>query len=184
MACREAPQRPSGFARRGLTRRLTIVGGGRDAWSVWGRGTQERLWARGPCQTWSSGPSTSPLADMALASVKRLSLVGAVGTSVLVASYAVWLFSHSRAPNYELIRVHHLVVATLFATWHVADANDLRRAPASLDHGWFVLLLFPFYTAYYLISTRRWRRGGLIAAAITVLFALPWLVQLVAWYVS
>ena len=42
-------------------RLLTIVGGGRDAWSVWRRGSRERLWARGACPAWSCGPSTSPL---------------------------------------------------------------------------------------------------------------------------
>jgi hypothetical protein len=40
---------------------LTIVGGGREAWSVWGRGTREKVWARGPYPAWSAGPSTSPL---------------------------------------------------------------------------------------------------------------------------
>jgi len=40
---------------------LTIVGGGREAWSVWGRGTREKVWARGALDTWSRGPSTSPL---------------------------------------------------------------------------------------------------------------------------
>src|SRR5579863_1903254 len=40
---------------------LTIVGGGREASSVWGRGTQSILRARGPCRAWSCGPSTSPL---------------------------------------------------------------------------------------------------------------------------
>ena len=33
-------------------------------WSVWGRGARKKLWARGPCLPWSSGPSTSPLAAM------------------------------------------------------------------------------------------------------------------------
>jgi len=42
-------------------RPLTIVGGVREASSVWGRGTREKLWARGPCPTWVPGPSTSPL---------------------------------------------------------------------------------------------------------------------------
>jgi len=42
---------------------LTIVGGVRDAWSDWGRGTRERVWARGPCLAWVPGPSTSPLED-------------------------------------------------------------------------------------------------------------------------
>src|ERR1700730_11053239 len=40
---------------------LTIVGGGREAWSVWRRGSREKLCARGACPAWSCGPSTSPL---------------------------------------------------------------------------------------------------------------------------
>src|SRR5579862_3271598 len=40
---------------------LTIVGGGREAWVVCGRGTQSILRARGRWLAWSSGPSTSPL---------------------------------------------------------------------------------------------------------------------------
>ena len=121
---------------------------------------------------------------MAFASIKRLSLLGAIGASVVVAAYVLWLLTHSREPGDQLIRMHHLVIGTLLATWLVADANESRRAPASFDHGWFVLTLFPFYTAYYLISTRRWRWGSAIAAGMIVLFVLPWLVQLVAWYVS
>src|SRR5262249_41037464 len=46
-------------------RLLTIVGGVREAWVVWARGTQSTLRARGPWLAWSSGPSTSPLAAMA-----------------------------------------------------------------------------------------------------------------------
>jgi hypothetical protein len=45
----------------GRTCALTIVGGGREARSVWRRGSGERLWARGACPAWLSGPSTSPL---------------------------------------------------------------------------------------------------------------------------
>jgi len=41
--------------------RLTIVGGGRDAWAHWRGGTQSKLRARRACDTWSAGPSTSPL---------------------------------------------------------------------------------------------------------------------------
>src|SRR5579864_5529494 len=44
-----------------LGRLLTIVGGGREASSVWGRGTQSILRARGRWLAWSCGPSTSPL---------------------------------------------------------------------------------------------------------------------------
>src|SRR5947207_6691280 len=42
-------------------RRLTIVGGVRDAWSVWRRGRLGTVCARGAHPAWSSGPSTSPL---------------------------------------------------------------------------------------------------------------------------
>ena len=42
-------------------RNLTIVGGGREAWSVWRRGRLGTVCARGACLAWSSGPSTSPL---------------------------------------------------------------------------------------------------------------------------
>jgi hypothetical protein len=40
---------------------LTIVGGGREALVVGRNGTQSKLRARRACDTWSSGPSTSPL---------------------------------------------------------------------------------------------------------------------------
>jgi hypothetical protein len=40
---------------------LTIVGGGREAWVVCGRGTQSILRARGRWLAWVPGPSASPL---------------------------------------------------------------------------------------------------------------------------
>src|SRR5712671_2755306 len=40
---------------------LTIVGGGREAWSVWRLGRLGTVCARGAHPAWSSGPSTSPL---------------------------------------------------------------------------------------------------------------------------
>ena len=121
---------------------------------------------------------------MALAGTKRFSLFGAVGTSTVVAGYAAWLFSRGRVPDDGLLGAHHFVVTTLLATWLVTDAKDSRREYASFDHGWFALIMFPFYSAYYLISTRRWRRGTLILTGMIVLFFLPWLAQMLVWYVS
>jgi hypothetical protein len=62
-----------------------IVGGGREAWSAWGRGSQEKLWARGPCRAWSSGPSTSPLGIMQRSSLP-LMLSAAVAALMSVAA--------------------------------------------------------------------------------------------------
>jgi hypothetical protein len=42
-------------------RLLTIAGAGRERWSVWARGAQSTLRARGPLRTWSAGRSASPL---------------------------------------------------------------------------------------------------------------------------
>src|SRR5207248_7636737 len=47
LACRKASQGPSGFTRCGLTRRLAIVGGGRDARAVWRRGRRKTICAGG-----------------------------------------------------------------------------------------------------------------------------------------
>jgi len=49
--------------RFGPVGRLTIVGGGREAWPVWRRGRLGTVCARGADPAWSSGPSTSPLED-------------------------------------------------------------------------------------------------------------------------
>src|SRR5213080_1656245 len=51
----------SGHSVGGLPCRLTIVGGVREAWSVWRRGRLGTVCARGAHPAWSSGPSTSPL---------------------------------------------------------------------------------------------------------------------------
>src|SRR5204862_6806089 len=40
---------------------LTIVGGVREAWSIWRRGRLGTVCARGDHAAWSCGPSTSPL---------------------------------------------------------------------------------------------------------------------------
>lgn len=47
---------------------LTIVAGGRNAWVVRRGGSQSRLQARRSCDTWSAGPSTSPLKQLTVSS--------------------------------------------------------------------------------------------------------------------
>src|SRR5258708_6022499 len=63
-------------------RRLTIVGVGREAWSVWRRGRGKTVCARGACPAWSSGPSTSPLSGMSTRRFLTLTvLVGLLGAA-------------------------------------------------------------------------------------------------------
>ena len=121
---------------------------------------------------------------MILTNVKRFSMVGALATAVVFAAYDGWLLAHARAPDESLFRLYHLVIVMLLATWVVADAKESRRAESSFDQGWFVLVLFPLYVPYYLISTRRWRRGLLVLLGVLLLFLLPSLAELCALAVS
>ena len=73
----------------------TIVEGGREAWSVWGRGSRERLWARGPCPAWVPGPSTSPLDSVHWAPAFLLTVLAALG----------WGSVHSQTHDAILIRM-------------------------------------------------------------------------------
>jgi hypothetical protein len=118
---------------------------------------------------------------MTFATVKHFSMVCAIGTSTVVSAYAGWLYSQSRAPDDHLLSVQQFVVVTLLAIWLVADAKESRRVQPSFDYGWYVLILFPLYTAYYLVSTRRWRRGVLILVGMILLCFLPWLAEWVGW---
>jgi hypothetical protein len=115
--------------------------------------------------------------------VKRFSIIGALSVCVMFTTYSGWLFSLSRAPDELLSTLYQFVLTSLLATWLVADAQEFRRARPSFDEGWFIIAVFPFYVPYYLISTRRWRRGALIIIGIVLLFMLPWLGQL-AWLVE
>lgn len=58
--------------------RLTIVGGGREAWPARRRGSGETLWARGASPARSSGPSTSPLGRKRRSPVRNR-IFGAIG---------------------------------------------------------------------------------------------------------
>ena len=133
---------------------------------------------------WSCGSSASPLADMGRGGVKGFSIAGSIAISAVSAFYAGWLFYQSRTPDDALFEVHSFLLTALLVTWVVADTQDSRRdrCPA-FDFGAFIFALFPLYIAYYLISTRRWRRGMLMLAGIVLLFWLPWLGEWTAWVV-
>src|SRR5213080_3448326 len=68
----------SGHSVGGLPCRLTIVGGVREAWSVWRRGRVGTVCARGACPAWSSGPSTSPLGAMTAMTTRIHATIGAM----------------------------------------------------------------------------------------------------------
>src|SRR5438874_2298147 len=65
---------------------------------------------------------------MSLVRIKRLSVIGALGTSAVFAVYDGCLFWKSRAPDEHLFSLHHLIVILLLATWIVADTTELRRS--------------------------------------------------------
>jgi hypothetical protein len=110
---------------------------------------------------------------MPFSELKRLCVVSAVGVSAMLAAYDAWLFFLSRRPDAGLFSLHRIILTLLVATWVVADTRQSKRAQGSFDHGWFILIAFPIYVAYYLISTRRWRRGLLMLGGVTLLFVLP-----------
>src|SRR6266513_4822213 len=65
---------------------LTIVGGVREAWSIWRRGRLGTVCARGAHAAWSCGPSTSPLGG---SSQWQSSLLRTRTVSAFVPSYPV-----------------------------------------------------------------------------------------------
>lgn len=113
---------------------------------------------RGP----RAGNVEQKAADMLFIGVKRFCVVAALSVSAIFAAYDAWLFLLSRTPDAELFNLHNFVLTTLVATWVVADIRAANRARPSFDHGWFIFVAFLFYVPYYLIFTRRWRRGFLI----------------------
>ena len=108
--------------------------------------------------------------------VKRSSLLGAIGSSVVFAVYNGWLSSLHMAPSAHLYTVHRLVLIGLFATWLVADAQEGQRARPTFDHGGLALFFFALYAPIYLIGTRR-GRGLLIFLGMVLLLLLPGLVE-------
>jgi hypothetical protein len=119
---------------------------------------------------------------MAFSGIKRLSLLAAIGACAMVATYDGWLTFRHLAPNEHFFRVFRFVVAALFATWVVTDAQERHRDRPTFDHGGFALFLFAVYAPYYLFSTRR-ARGLLIFGGMVLLLELPWLAELIASYV-
>jgi hypothetical protein len=115
--------------------------------------------------------------------MKRFSLVGALGTSVVFALYAGYLFSTARAPDGHLFSLYQFILAMLLSTWIVVDTIELQRPRPSFDYGWFIFATFPVYVPYYLVSTRRWR-GVALSIAVIVLFLLPWLAELSVWSIT
>jgi hypothetical protein len=120
---------------------------------------------------------------MGIASVKHFSLGGAIATAAAFAVCDVWLRSRMHAPDEAAFRMFHFAMAVLLATWVVADTREGRRPAPSFDYGWFILLTFPVYSAYYLITTRRWLWGLLMIAGALLLFMLPSLAEEGASYV-
>src|SRR5215469_5715028 len=118
---------------------------------------------------------------MALDSIKRLSILGAVGVSVVFAAYDGWLSSRHLAPGGGVFFYHRLVVMALLATWIVVDAQERQRA--KFDQGFNAFIFFFVYAPYYLVSTRR-GRGILIFGGMILLFLLPELAGLFATPVS
>ena len=147
------------------------------------RGRWKTVCARGAWLAWVPGPSTSPLADMAFDGIKRLSVLGAVGASVVFTTYDGWLTSRHLAPDEHLFSAYRFVLAALLATWLVTDAQERHRDRPTFDQGGFALFLFVLYAPYYLFSTRR-ARGVLIFGGMVFLFVLPQIAELVASYVS
>jgi hypothetical protein len=118
---------------------------------------------------------------VAVDGIKRLSILGAVGVSVVFAAYNGWLSSQHLAPGGGVFFYHRLVVMALLATWIVVDAKERQRA--KFDHGFNAFIFFFVYAPYYLISTRR-GRGVLIFGGMVILFLLPQLAELFATPVS
>src|SRR5687767_7225311 len=120
---------------------------------------------------------------MAHRATRRTSMIAACGISAVFTMYAAVLFSFGREPDAELFDLYQALVSLLLVVWFVADTAVYGRFTPSFDYGWFVMIVFPVFAAYYLIATRRWR-GLAIAAGMLGLFYLPWLGQWAAHYVS
>jgi hypothetical protein len=115
---------------------------------------------------------------------KLLSLIGAFGTAAAVSVYVAWSLSRGYMPNDHLFTLHQAVISFLLATWLVADTKESHCTPPSFDFGWFIVLAFPVYSGYYLISTRRWLKGILMLVGMILLVFLPRLAALIPWHVS
>jgi hypothetical protein len=104
--------------------------------------------------------------------IQRVGVLGALGTSAVVAAYDGWLCSRGLTLGGGVYYLHKFIVLGMLATWVVADTRTARHNFPSLDHGWFVMCV-PFYLTYYLVSTRRWWWGLLILIGMMVLWELP-----------
>jgi hypothetical protein len=115
--------------------------------------------------------------------IRSFSAIGACTVSLLSAIYAGVLFSRGEFLSGDLATLHQLLLSLMLATWFVADSHVQKRFSPSFDHGWFVCLALPIYAPYHLISTRRWR-GLAICAGMFALFLLPFIAEIIVYYVS
>ena len=91
---------------------------------------------------------------------------------------------HQRATSDELWLLYQFLMELLLAGWFVADSAVRRRPSPSFDHAWLIVVFLPFYGAYHLISTRRWRGLALYLGMVGLLL-LPLIVEaFAAAYVS
>src|SRR5262245_16327754 len=104
-------------------------------------------------------------------------------TSAVIATYSGILFSRGQLLSDEIWQLHEFLFVMLIATWFVADARARARFSPSFDHGWFVLLVLPFYAPYHLIATRRWW-GVAVCLGLIGLFILPSLAQMLVYLAS
>jgi hypothetical protein len=129
--------------------RLTIVGGVREEWSVWRRGSQEKLWARGACPAWSSGPSTSPLDGMANALIIAFASLGLVG---IFLGARAWRYASrcaaqaSTAAPWMWLRIGAFLVGLALA---IASLLLILRFSYPAPDGSGRIVGWPFFVAYF-----------------------------------
>jgi hypothetical protein len=114
----------------GAAGRLTIVGGGRDAWVVRRGGTQSKLQARRACDTWSAGASTSPLGVTAMrhAPVAYEPVFGAI-VSILAAALLCFELLGSKSPGTSHTGTAFLLIISAQGIfWGVAQIVGYRSA--------------------------------------------------------
>lgn len=95
-------------------------------------------------------------------------LIGNIGWAVSAA------YSSSLRPAF--LTLYLIAVPWALAWWVLADCRK-HRVPVSIDHGWFVFLVWPFAVPYHLLRTRG-GRGCLVMVGMVGMFALSYGVAL------
>jgi len=148
-------------------RPVTIVGGGRDAWSDWRRGSREKLWARGAYPAWSSGPSTSPLGapmtqTYSVARVARYSALWFVATFAAGFGYRLGL---------ALLGIPFASVGSTHPFWHNASYAAVGCSAALLVY-WLLARRHP--ATYWYEATSVCVVGNLIGWCVLALIQPDW----------